>query len=101
VGDFVAQTALEPIGEHRYRAVLSEDWMLWGPAGGYVSAIALRAAGEASSFRRPASFACQYLSVARFAPVELHVESLRSGRRTEALRVAMTQDGRLVLAAQV
>jgi acyl-CoA thioesterase len=101
MGDFVEQTALEAIGAHRYRAVLSQDWMLWGPAGGYVSALALRAAGAASSFRRPISYACQYVSVARFDAVELHVESLRVGKRTEALRVSMTQDDELVLSAQV
>jgi acyl-CoA thioesterase len=101
VGDFVAQTALEPIGERRYRGVLSPDWTLWGPAGGYVSAVALRAAGEASSFRRPISYACQYVSVARFEAVELAVESLRAGKRTEALRVTMTQGERTILTAQV
>ncbi len=101
MGDFVEQTTLERIGDRRYRAVLSKDWMLWGPAGGYVSAVAMRAAGEASSFRRPVSYACQYVSVARFEAVELQVESLRAGKRTEALRVMMTQDEKLVLTAQV
>jgi acyl-CoA thioesterase len=101
MGDFVAQTHLDPIGERRYRAVLSPEWKLWGPAGGYVSAIALRAAGAATAFRRPVSYACQYLSVARFEAVELAVESLRAGKRSEALRVTMTQDGRAILTAQV
>lgn len=101
MGDFVEQTALELVGNHHYRAVLSRDWMLWGPASVYVSAVALRAAGAASSFRRPISYACQYVNVARFDAVDLRVESLRAGRRTEALRVTMTQDARLVLTAQV
>ena len=101
MGDFVEQTALELIGKRRYRAVLSEDWMLWSPAGGYVSAIALRAAGAASAFSRPVSYACQYLKVARFDAVDLQVESLRRGKRTEALRVSMTQDEELILTAQV
>jgi acyl-CoA thioesterase len=101
VGDFVEQTALEGLGEGRYRALPSDDWMLWGPAGGYVAAMALRAAGEHTRFERPVSFACQYLSVARFEPVELRVESLRAGSRTEALRVTMSQEGRAILVAQV
>jgi hypothetical protein len=75
--------------------------MLWGPAGGYVSAIALRAAGAASSFRRPTSYACQYLAMARFEPVDLAVASLRRDRRSEALRVSMTQAGELIRVAQV
>ena len=101
MGDFVEQTALEPIGNHRYRALLSKDWMLWGPAGGYISAVALRAAGAASSFRRPISYPCQYLNVARFDSVDLRVESLRAGKRAEALRVSMTQGGKLILTAHV
>ena len=101
MGDFVEQTALEAVGPGHWRAQLSKDWMLWGPAGGYVSAIALRAAGAATQFTRPVSFACQYLSVARFEPVDLHVESLRAASRTEALRVRMTQGDRTVLEAQV
>jgi acyl-CoA thioesterase II len=101
MGDFVEQTAVEEIGDRRYRSVLDSDWMTWGPAGGYVAATALRAAGEATSFDRPASFACQYLSVARFDAVELSVETLRAGRSTEALRVSMTQDGKPILEASV
>ena len=64
-------------------------------------AIALRAAGAESPFARPASFFCHYLSVAAFAPVELVVTPLRSGRTVLAQRVEMTQDGRAVLDAMV
>lgn len=101
MGDFVEQTAVEEIEERRYRATLSPDWMTWGPAGGYVAATALRAAGAATSFDRPASFSCQYLSVARFDAVELRVDTLRRGRRTEALHVTMRQDGQQILDANV
>jgi acyl-CoA thioesterase len=101
MGDFNAQTALEEVGERRYRGVLHRDWMTWGPAGGYVAATALRAAGQATAFERPASFSCQFLSVAKFDAVDVHVETLRSGRRTEALRVRMSQDGAPILEASV
>ena len=73
MGDIGMQTACEPLGEGRYRAQVSDDWEIWGPCGGYVAAIALRAAGEESPFGRPASFFCHYLAVADFAPVELAV----------------------------
>jgi len=67
MGDFESQTVVEKTGEGRYRAVLHPDWAIWGPNGGYIAAIALRAAGAESRFRRPASFLCQYLSVADLA----------------------------------
>ncbi|MCP3984956.1 MAG: thioesterase family protein [bacterium] len=101
MGDFIEQTALEQTEEGCYRAVLHSDWMTWGPAGGYVAAIALQAAGRATRLGRPASFACQYLSVARFDAIELRVETLRSGRRSEALHVEMTQEGKPILDANV
>ena len=58
--------------------MVHRDWEIWGPCGGYVAAIALRAAGAESPFARPASFFCHYLSVADFAPVDLVVTPLRS-----------------------
>lgn len=101
MGDFIAQTALERRADGRFRATLSEDWKLWGPAGGYLSAIALRAVGESTSFSRPVSYACQFLRVAPFGAVDLTVASLRRGKRTEALRVELRQDDETVLTAQV
>ncbi len=101
MGDLALQTSVEPAGEGRYRAMVHQDWEIWGPCGGYVAAIALRAAGAESPFARPASFFCHYLSVAAFAPVDLVVTPLRSGRTVLAQRVEMTQDGRAVLDAMV
>jgi acyl-CoA thioesterase-2 len=85
----------------RYRAVVSPAWEVWGPNGGYVAAIALRAAGAEARIPRPVAFAAHYLSVARFAPVDLHVVAVHRGRRSESLRVSMTQEGKPVLEALV
>ena len=101
MGDIGVQTAVEPMGEGRYRAIVSPDWEIWGPCGGYVAAIALRAAGADSGLSRPASFYCHYLSVAAFAPVDLVVTPLRTGRTVTAQRVEMLQEGRPVLDAMV
>jgi acyl-CoA thioesterase len=98
VGDLAADTAVEG-GGGRYRAVLSRDWQIWGPNGGYLAVIALRAAGAETALRRPASFYAQYLSAAEYGPVELVVETLRATKRTAALRVTMTQSGRTILSA--
>jgi len=101
VGDIEVQTAVEPAGDGRFRAMVHADWEIWGPCGGYVAALALRAAGAESPLVRPASFFCHYLSVAAFAPVDLVVTPLREGRTVAAHRVAMSQAGRPVLEAMV
>ena len=101
MGDIGLQTAVEPVGDGRFTAMVHADWEIWGPCGGYVAALALRAAGAESHLARPASFFCHYLSVASFAPVDLEVTPLRAGRTVLAQRVAMSQEGRPVLDAMV
>ena len=63
MGDLAADTAIEG-SDGRYRAHLSRDWEIWGPNGGYLAVIAIRAAGAQTSLRRPATFSCHYLGVA-------------------------------------
>ena len=86
----------------RYRATLSGDWEIWGPMGGYVAAVALRAAAaEAPPGLEPASFTCQFLSSARFDAVDIDVTVRRSSRRAAAFAVRVAQDGTAILDAQV
>lgn len=99
IDDFVAATALLQVEEGVWSTSLRREWALWGPAGGYLSALALRAIGEATSFPRPVSLACHFLRVGKFEPVEIRVESLRSGKRSECLRADLIQDGRTVFTA--
>lgn len=101
MGDLAADTAVEALGDGRYRASVSRDWEIWGPMGGYVASIALRAAGAESPQPRPAAFSCQFLGVADFAPVEVHVEARREARTAAAHRVSLTQEGRPILDAMV
>jgi acyl-CoA thioesterase len=103
MADFLEDTNIEMIPDEpeRYRAALSPKWAVWGPNGGYVAAIALRAAMARSRFSRPASFHCHFLAVGEFAPVDLHVVSVGGGKRAESLRVEVMQAGRLLLAANV
>jgi len=88
-------------GEGRYVATVSPDWEVWGPNGGYVAAIALRAAAAEARIARPVAFAGHYLSVARFAAVELTVTVAHAGRRSESIRVSMSQAGKPVMEAIV
>ncbi len=98
MGDFEADTRVEG-GNGRYRASISRDWEIWGPNGGYVATIALRAAGLEAAIKRPATFSCHFLSRAQFAPVDLEVTTVHGGRRAESLHVTMRQEGRAILQA--
>jgi acyl-CoA thioesterase II len=84
-----------------YLARLSEDWEIWGPNGGYLAAIALRAAGLAAQIQRPASFYCHFLSSPAVAPLQLEVSVLKRGRRAESFAVQMSQEGKPILHALV
>jgi acyl-CoA thioesterase II len=99
MGDLAVDTAIEG-ADGRYHAELSRDWEIWGPNGGYLAVIALRAAGAHTPLRRPATFSCHYLGVAEFDGVDLDVRTLRSSRRTASIAVSMTQAGKPVLEAQ-
>jgi acyl-CoA thioesterase-2 len=101
MGDLALDTAVERVGPGRYRATLSEDWRIWGPMGGYVASVALRAVGAETAFVRPASFSCHYLGVADFAEVDIEVVALRGGRTADSHRVTITQGSRPILEATV
>jgi len=100
LGDFELDTRVAG-GGGRYRAALSEDWRIWGPNGGYLAAIALRAVGCEAKIARPSSFHAHFLAVGRFADVELEVEPIRVGKRSESFRVRMLQDGKPLLEGMV
>jgi len=97
VGDFARDTRVEAVEGTRFRASLHPDWEIWGPNGGYLAAIALRAAGAVARVQRPVAFYAHFLSVARFDEVSLEVVPLRQGRRAESLRVSLSQRGKPVL----
>jgi acyl-CoA thioesterase-2 len=100
MGDFERDTAVNGAEGH-YTATPCEDWRIWGPMGGYVASIALRAAArEVADDLLPASFSCQFLAPARFEPVMVDVEVRRASRRTAAVAASITQDDSRILDAQ-
>ncbi len=101
MADFVADSrvALDAADPNRGRAELSPEWAVWGPNGGYLASIALRAGIARSRLPRPASFHCHFLAVGEFGPVELRVEPLGGGKRAESLRIEVVQGERTLLAA--
>src|ERR1700678_2069069 len=86
---------------NRYSARLSEDWEIWGPNGGYLATIALRAAGEVAQIQQPASFYCHFLSSPVFDTVQLDVRVLKRARRAESFAVEMKQKDKPILHALI
>jgi acyl-CoA thioesterase len=84
-----------------FTVTLSSDWEIWGPNGGYLASIALRAAGRHSGRARPASISAHFLGVARFDEVTIQCRTLRSTRVATSTLVEMVQDGKPILAAMV
>jgi acyl-CoA thioesterase-2 len=101
MGDLQADTAVEPVGDGRFRGLPSADWEIWGPMGGYIASFALRAVGAVASHSRPTTFSCHYLGVARFEPIDIRVEARKEGRAASSHRVEITQEGRPILDASV
>ena len=93
-------TALEG-SDGAYSIGLSEAWEIWGPSGGYLAALTLRAAGMHAGIPRPVSYYCHFISQPAFDRVELSVETIKAGRRSESLGVRMTQGGKEVMFALV
>ena len=103
MGDLDRDTRLTQVDgrEGHYRLQLCEDWNIWGPNGGCLACIALRAAGLEAKVLRPASFHAHFLSVARFEEVDVEVTPLRVGRRSESFRVSIRQGTKLIVEAMI
>lgn len=101
MGNFENDTSVTARGDTLV-AELSRNWEIWGPNGGYLSAIALRAAGQiAPQGHRPATQSVQYLSVPQFAEITCETEPVRKGRTAWCINVALVQNGKRCLQAQI
>jgi acyl-CoA thioesterase len=100
VGDLAADTAVSG-ADGRYSVRVSRAWEIWGPNGGYVASLALRAAGVHTRFARPASIVGHFLGVAAFDAVDIEVTTLRAAKRAESLRVSITQGAAPIFEALV
>lgn len=97
---FGRDTAVQRVGAGRWRGACDEGWFApRGPNGGYLAAIALRAAaGELAEMgqERPArSLTLHYLRPPAAGPLEVVVGVERAGRRLSTVSVRMEQEGRL------
>jgi len=98
VSQFAIETAVDQVGEGRFRGELHPGWRI-GEAlnGGYVLAVAGRALSLALPHPDPLNTTAYYLAPTGVGPVEIEVEVLRSSRNTSFAAAKMYQDGELKL----
>ena len=99
---FDTDTAVEPLGDGRYRARIDDGWWAGaGPNGGYVGAILLRALElEVDDPARACrSFTVHYLSRPDAGPADVEVTVERSGRSMTSVSARLTQGGRALAIA--
>jgi acyl-CoA thioesterase len=101
---FDRATALEARGVGRFAGAITRDyWIVQGPNGGYLAAIALRGATLAltAANRSPRSMHLRYLAAPKAGEFELHAEPVREGATLTILAVSLRQAGRECLRASV
>ena len=96
--EFDADTAVERISDGVYAADIRERWNVGDkPNGGYLLAIAVRAAAQQLRHPDPLSVTGHYLRAPEPGPVTLHVETVREGRAISTASVSLRQHGREVV----
>ncbi|MDQ3034525.1 MAG: thioesterase family protein [Myxococcota bacterium] len=91
-------TAIEPVGEGRFRASITDRWSIGSaPNGGYLAMIAARAIAAVVPAPDPFSVTTHFLAVARPGPAEVVTEIVRVGRGHSTAQAKLVQDGREVL----
>ncbi len=103
MGALGAETAVEGDvldGVGRFTATVSRAWEIWGPNGGYMASLALRAVGAHTGRARPASISVQFLRPGRFEEIELETTVVRGTRRADCVHVVARQGGDDIITAQ-
>jgi acyl-CoA thioesterase len=108
MGDFGIDSELQPAdvaAEHGSTCFIHHpcrDWEIWGPNGGYLTALALRAAAAHSARVRPANIAVHFLGVATFdAPLQITASTLRASKVATSVQVDLRQGDKAVLRALI
>jgi acyl-CoA thioesterase II len=99
--DLGAATQVDQTGPSTFSATLSPDWEIWGPNGGYVAAVALRAAGAMTGRDRPVSINAHFVGVGGSQQTDIDVVVNRVTRVATSVSVNLSQGGKTVLVATV
>jgi acyl-CoA thioesterase len=90
---FDSDTALEAAGASRWRAWAPEHWFVGrGPNGGYLAAVAARAA-EAIAGRPLRSLTLHFVAAPAVGPIDVAATLEREGRTYSAVSIRLEQDG--------
>lgn len=82
------------VDENTYDVCLDPGYSIGGPLnGGYLMAVILRAAVDASPFDHPVSTTAQFHRAPVPGPAQVRVEPLKAGRTAAFVRVTLVQDG--------
>lgn len=98
---FARDTAVEPLGDGRYRGNVDPGWAVIdgaAPNGGYLLALAARAMRHPlPAHPDPVTITAHFLRPPEDGEVEIAVEVVREGRRHATVAARMLQDGREIL----
>lgn len=95
---FADDTAVTAAGDG-FSATIHPEWSLFRPVGGYVAAIALRAAGEGLAFP-PLSMSVDFAAAPKPGPAQVVVTEIVSRATAVCRQVDIRQVDRLVLSAR-
>jgi Acyl-CoA thioesterase C-terminal domain/Acyl-CoA thioesterase N-terminal domain len=95
-------TEVKRAGDGCYQVELDAGFAIAGALnGGYLMAVLLRAAMDASPHAHPVATSVNFLRVARSGPAHVWVESRKTGRTAATSRVSLVQDGQPIVDATV
>jgi hypothetical protein len=96
VSRFERDTAVEDLGNGRYRGAIDPGWAVIdgaAPNGGYVLALAARAMRDALPHPDPVTITAHFLAPPGAGPVDIEVEVIRTGRRHSTVAAKLVQAG--------
>lgn len=99
---FLVDTAATRVADGRWTAEVNRGWwIVRGPNGGYIAALAMRALTDAvdDPERAARSLTLHYLRPPAEGTVDIEVNIERSGRTLDSLSLRMTQGERLLVVA--
>lgn len=93
---FEEDTAVEAVGDGRYRGHITDRWHVLGdaaPNGGYLMAVAARAAVEESGRPDPVTVTGHFLRPPEVGGAEVEVSIVKEGRRFATIQARLLQSG--------